>query len=156
MMIKNERQYRISKAQAEKFAQTLARIENSQVEQKSTEDAVHPLLRKAERDALASQLESLQGEIRAYENLRDGRERVFVSDSFDELPAVLIKARIAAGLSQKDLAERLGVKEQQVQKYEATDYTSASLERVKAVVRALGVTIREEITVQEKVSLARR
>ncbi len=31
---------------------------------------MHPLLRKAQRDALRSQLESLQGEITAYENLR--------------------------------------------------------------------------------------
>lgn len=151
MMIKNERQYRITRAQAEKFAQALARVE-----QKPVDDAVHPLLRKAEREALHSQLESLHKEIKEYENLRDGKERVFVSHSFEELPAALIKARIAAGLSQKDLAERLGVKEQQVQKYEATDYTSASLERVKAVVRALGVTVREEITVKEEASLARR
>ena len=55
-----------------------------------------------------------------------------------ELPSVLIKARIAQGLSQKDLAERLGLQEQQIQRYEATDYASASLTRIKEVVSALG------------------
>ena len=55
-----------------------------------------------------------------------------------ELPTVLIKARIAQGLSQKDLAERIGLKEQQIQRYEATDYASASLNRIKEVVSALG------------------
>lgn len=140
-MIKNERQYRIARAQVEKFAQALA-----QIEQKPADAGTPPLLRKAERDALRSQMESLHGEIRAYEDLRSGEQRVFVSHSFDELPAALIKARIAAGLSQKDLAERLGVKEQQVQKYEATDYTSASLERVRAVIRALGVSVKEEVS----------
>lgn len=32
-----------------------------------------------------------------------------------------IPTHIAAGLSQKELAERLGLKEQQIQRYEATD-----------------------------------
>ena len=143
-MIKNERQYRITRAQVEKFAQALARMEEQPqgIDQQPRDAAgVHPLLRKAEADALQSQLESLRDEVAAYEDLRSGRARVFVSHSFDGLPGALIKARIAAGLSQKDLAERLGVKEQQVQKYEATDYTSASLERVRAVIRALGVKV---------------
>ena len=54
-----------------------------------------------------------------------------------------IKARIAQGLSQKDLAERLKLKEQQIQRYEATDYASASLNRIKEVVTALGIDIGE-------------
>lgn len=69
--IRNEAQYRITKAQAEKFAQALVRIEQAPGEQALERDALmHPLLRKAQRDALRSQLESLQGEITAYENLR--------------------------------------------------------------------------------------
>ena len=56
----------------------------------------------------------------------------------NELATVLIKARVAQGLSQRDLAERLGLKEQQIQRYEATDYASASLARIKEVVSALG------------------
>ena len=50
-----------------------------------------------------------------------------------DLPSILIKARIAQGLSQRDLAERVGVKEQQIQRYEATDYASANLARLKEV-----------------------
>ena len=45
-------------------------------------------------------------------------------DSFDELPQALVKARIALRLSQKDLADRLGMKEQRIQRYESTDYQS--------------------------------
>ena len=58
-----------------------------------------------------------------------------------DLPSILIKARIAQGLSQKDLAERIGLKEQQIQRYEATDYASANLSRIKEVVIAFGVEI---------------
>ena len=57
------------------------------------------------------------------------------------MPYILIKARIAQGLSQKELAERIGLKEQQIQRYEATDYASANLSRIKEVVSAFGVGI---------------
>ena len=56
-----------------------------------------------------------------------------------------MQARIAAGLNQKDLADRLGLKEQQVQRYEATGYQSASLARLREVVDALGVKVRKDI-----------
>jgi transcriptional regulator with XRE-family HTH domain len=60
------------------------------------------------------------------------------------LPRTLIQARIAAGLSQKELARRLGLKEQQIQRYEATDYASAKLSRLRAVMHALGIELRME------------
>ena len=43
----------------------------------------------------------------------------------EDLPKALIRARIAAGMTQEGLAPRLGVKPQQVQRYEATEYGSA-------------------------------
>ena len=66
-------------------------------------------------------------------------------DSFDDLPEGLIKARIAAGLSQKDLGERLNLKEQQIQRYEADRYASASFQRMQEVAKAIGVGIRKGI-----------
>ncbi len=78
--------------------------------------------------------------------LRSGGRGTFFLDSFEEFSRTLIQARIASGLSQKDLAERLGLKEQQIQRYEATEYASASVERVGAVIRALGLTVREEVS----------
>jgi len=62
--------------------------------------------------------------------------------SLDELPRTLIRARIAAGLTQEELAARLGLKPQQIQRYEATDYHSASMQRMSEVLRALGVRLR--------------
>jgi HTH-type transcriptional regulator/antitoxin HipB len=43
-----------------------------------------------------------------------------------ELPIALAEARIAARLTQRQLAERIGVAEQQVQRWEANDYTTRS------------------------------
>ncbi len=134
-MIKNERQYRITKNQAERFSQTLASFR-----QRSREtEGVHPRIAKAREDAVRSQLSDLEEQLREYESLKAGNFEIKNLNVVAELPATLIKARISQGLSQKDLAERLSLKEQQIQRYEATDYASASLSRIKEVVSALGV-----------------
>jgi ribosome-binding protein aMBF1 (putative translation factor) len=136
-MISNERQYRITKTHAEKFSRAL--------EEATGHPGSDPLLQKLEHDALRSQLHDLEQEIREYDRLRFGEESVLTLDSFAELPRVLIKARIASGLTQKDLAERLGLKEQQIQRYEATEYTAASVRRLKQVIEALGIRVHADI-----------
>lgn len=134
-MIKNERQYRITKNQAERFSQTLASLR-----QRSGEtEGVHPVIAKARENAVRSQLADLEEQLREYESLKAGNFEIKDLNVVADLPATLIKARISQGLSQKDLAERLSLKEQQIQRYEATDYASASLRRIKQVVSALGV-----------------
>jgi ribosome-binding protein aMBF1 (putative translation factor) len=141
-MIKNDRQYRITKAQAQKLEKAL-----TQVARRADKGNVHPLLRKAQTAALRSQLADLRAEIDQYEALRSGKRTALDVQSFDDLPRALIQARIAAGLSQKQLAARLGLKEQQIQRYEATDYASASLARVREVARALGLQVKAEASV---------
>lgn len=138
-MIKNERQYRITMTQAQSFERTIKEIEAQ------PNPAIHPKLHKAELDGLRSQLKDLKREIREYEALRSGRRRVIQIDSIEELPKTLIQARIAAGLSQEKLAAKLGLKPQQVQRYEATNYRSASLQRVNEIVRVLGVKLRHPV-----------
>ena len=140
-MIKNARQYKITKTQAKKFEQALANFAHVKERDKIT----HPLLLKAQEDALDSQLKDLKAEILEYENLTRGKLQKFEIESIDELPRTLIAARIALGLGQRDLAERLGLKEQQIQRYEATDYASASLSRVIEVVNALNLKVHENI-----------
>lgn len=139
-MIRNERQYRITKSQVDDFERTLRMLD-----QQPTPPGVHPRIRQAQLDAVQSQVDELREELAAYEALRAGRTNVLELSSLDELPAALIQARIAAGLTQRQLADRLGMKEQQLQRYEATDYAGASLSRIRAVVEALGVRVREDV-----------
>lgn len=135
-MIHNARQYRITKAQAAKFAVALQAFDA----RPSAHPGVHPKLINAQRDALASQLESLNEEIKEYEHLRKTRRRQIDLAVVSDLPQALIRARIAAGISQRELATRLGLKEQQIQRYEATKYASASLSRVIEVAQAITST----------------
>lgn len=135
-MIKNERQYRITKAQAKRFSQTLESLRGR------TEDPdVHPLILKAQEDALSSQLADLEGDLQEYESLKEGEFQASELQMVALLPVALVKARIAHGLSQRELAERIGLKEQQIQRYEATDYASASLARIRDVVSALDIDV---------------
>lgn len=140
-MINNERQYRITKTEAERFKRALAELEAKG----DAREGIHPRLAQAERDALQSQLDDLSHEMTEYEALKSGSIKVIPVESFEELADGLIKARIAAGLSQKALADRLNLKEQQIQRYESERYASASLERLQEVARAIGVHIRKEI-----------
>ena len=58
-----------------------------------------------------------------------------------ELPFALIRARIAQQLTQGQLADRLQMKEQQLQRYEMTRYAGASLERLKEIAETLRVRV---------------
>lgn len=132
-MIKNERQYRITRAQAARLAQTL----DSLRKRSSSPEGVHPRIARAQEEAVASQLADLEEELREYEQVKAGGFRLEQLAVVSDLPVLLIRARIARGLSQRELARRAGLKEQQIQRYEATDYQSASLSRIKEVVAAL-------------------
>ena len=137
-MITNERQYRITRSWLERFEQARAGVEDQATD-------LHPRARQALRDQYDSQVEELRAQLAEYEALRDGQVAVLELDSLGELPKALIRARAAAGLSQEALAQRLGLKKQQVQRYEATRYAGVSLERVQQVADALGVKIREQV-----------
>lgn len=63
-----------------------------------------------------------------------------------DLPTALIEARIAAGLTQKALGERLEVKEQQVQRWEANLYSGVGVDRLQEVADALGMGVRETVS----------
>jgi HTH-type transcriptional regulator/antitoxin HigA len=49
----------------------------------------------------------------------------------------LIQARIARGLTQKELTQKMGLKEQQIQRYEASSYAKASLARINQIIKFL-------------------
>lgn len=139
-MITNERQYKITRSEADRFRKAI-----SELAEGSPRPDVHPRLLQAEREALESQLADLQAELTEYDRLKSADLSVISINSFDELADGLIQARIASGLSQKALADRLDLKEQQIQRYEAERYASASYQRLREIANALGVRIKNDI-----------
>src|ERR1700688_4740277 len=133
-MIKNEKQYRITKAQIRRFQSALAELAGQ-----SRPSNISSRLWEAQRQAARSQMEELQEQAEAYERLQLGKSKELVLEAVEDLPRALIRARIASGMTQEGLALRLGLKAQQVQRYEATEYESASFARIRKVVQALGL-----------------
>jgi DNA-binding XRE family transcriptional regulator len=140
-MITNERQLKITKSRLEGFQDALAQLQAS----KRPED-IDPLLWKAEQDAIKSTIEELEDDVNDYERLKAGKVKSVKVTSFDDVPRALIQARIAQGYTQKDLAEKLGVREQQVQHDEEILYSSASLSRLKRVAEVLGLEVEGKAT----------
>ncbi|MGY6256798.1 helix-turn-helix domain-containing protein [Paraburkholderia caledonica] len=139
-MIKNDRQYKITAAQARKFELAISNLHRS-----DRPADLHPLLWKAQLDALQSQYEELSSDLKEYEVLKSHRPSQINAATLEDLPAALIRARIALDLSQAELARRTGLKEQQIQRYEATNYESATLTRLSEIAKALGVRVAETV-----------
>ena len=133
-MIKNEKQYRITKAQVRRFQNALDELAGQM-----RPSNISPRLWEAQRHAAQSQMKELQEQVDAYERLQLGKSKEVVLEAVEDLPKALIRARIASGMTQEGLALRLGLKAQQVQRYEATEYESASFARIRKVVQALGL-----------------
>ena len=143
-MITNERQYRITRSKARGFERALEQFDAGSPKRAD----VHPGLVQAEREAIASQLASLREELEEYDQLKSAGVSAIVVSSLDELPEGLIKARIARGLTQRQLAQRLDLKAQQIQRYEAERYASASYQRLCEVAHALGVGSKTKFSVR--------
>jgi HTH-type transcriptional regulator / antitoxin HipB len=141
-MIFNERQHGITQAQLRKFEVAVAEIATKLA---SATDLNQQMRYQAHFDALNSQIESLQQELQEYQKLKAGKITKLKFDSLTQLPEALIKARIVRGLTQEQLGEILGLKAQQIQRYEATMYAGASLTKIIAVQKALNIEIKEEV-----------
>ena len=85
----------------------------------------------------------LQEEVESYQRLKRGE--------FDEiwnlqnLGQLLISARIARGLSQRQLAEKLGVHESQISRDERNEYHGVTLDRAARILEVLGVELRTTV-----------
>jgi transcriptional regulator with XRE-family HTH domain len=135
-MITNDVQYRTAKAQVDR----LQRL-RSELDERPLDTSGGELRRKLETGAVESQVSELRAELDDYDALRSGHASIGHLTTLDDLPRILVRARIAAGMSQKALAERMGLKEQQIQRYESSDYSSASLSRLREVAKALDFSV---------------
>jgi hypothetical protein len=135
-MIKNEKQYLITKNSINDFRKA---IEQSL----KTKEKMNPVIFNAMIEGMNSQIEDLENEIKEYESLKNKKE--IIVHNLNEIPLALIKARISRGLSQEKLAEMMNVKQQQIQKYEATNYAGVGFERIIEIGNILGLELKNEV-----------
>lgn len=96
-------------------------------------------------------LGELDEELAEYEALRSGEAWTLRAEGVEAVGELLIKARIARGLTMSELGEMLSMSEQQVGRYEQEAWSRASLWRLAQVAEALEleVEIRATPTAQD-------
>ncbi len=136
-MIKSELEYQVTQSWVDKFTKSILLMEKD-------EEGKQKNFQKWEisRSALQSHLDKLLEEIAEYEKLINCNANQPITikvESITKLPDALIKARMAAKMTQKELAEILGIEEQRIQECEKTNYQCASFVEILEVSAALGV-----------------
>lgn len=79
-MIENEKQYRITKAQARRMEEALAELARQE-----SPSNITPRLWKARGDAAGSQMRELQEQTGAYERLQMGKSEELVLEAVEDL-----------------------------------------------------------------------
>jgi HTH-type transcriptional regulator/antitoxin HipB len=79
-------------------------------------------------------LGDLEAELAEYDARHDAT--LIEATGIEHLPIALIRARIACDLTQRQLAERIGLQEQAIQRYEAADYFGVSFAQLVEIANA--------------------
>jgi transcriptional regulator with XRE-family HTH domain len=140
-MIKNEKEYNFTQQLAGEFEASIAALEKDEIRRNNDPDREEVM-----RSSLKCHLDQLKSEISEYERLtsHDSQTPIFLTlEDIDYLPQILIKARMAAKLSQKELADLTGLTEEQIKRYEDNDYEDASFMDVRFVINALEIKIQK-------------
>jgi DNA-binding Xre family transcriptional regulator len=103
--------------------------------------AVQPLL---------AMQDQMQGELNWYDRARHGD--IIPLPNLRRIGLSLIALRIAKGLTQRQLAERLGVNEAQVSKDEKNEYAGISVERVQRIIDALEGSVTVAVSTERRES----
>ncbi|MEX2399963.1 MAG: helix-turn-helix transcriptional regulator [Rhodothermales bacterium] len=91
---------------------------------------------------MASFHEQLKDEVETYERMKRGD--LGTLSSLTSIGRWLIGARIARGMTQKELADRLEVSESQVSRDERNEYHGITVDRAQRTMDALGIRFRAE------------
>jgi len=142
-MIKDELEYEVSKEWVEKFNKTLAAMERD--EESKRKDF---LKWDAGRGSIQCHLDQLHEEIAEYERLMawdKSKPIEIVVENFNKLSEALIKARMAAKMSEEELAEILDIDPERIKEYEKKNYQSATLTELVNISCALGLEFKTAV-----------
>jgi HTH-type transcriptional regulator / antitoxin HipB len=139
-VIQNQIQYRNTKLKLRELEQSLVSLNDNP-------DKVSPRLLTAQKAGLKVWIDRLKSQLAEYETLQQGVSSLEII-SLDELPIALIKARIALGMTQKQLAEKIDTQEQQIQRYEADLYDKISFARMMKVAHVLGISLKRSVEIE--------
>jgi ribosome-binding protein aMBF1 (putative translation factor) len=138
-MIRNENEY---KEAVRRIAEEQARLKEQRAKLGETDLSNAEIKRVL--DPMRSFHEQLKEEVGSYERLKRGEFDEL--HNFEGVGRLLIALRISQGLSQRELAERLGVHETQVSRDERNEYHGITVERANKILEALGAVVETRVT----------
>lgn len=120
---------------------TIKRIEGlkaqiERVRQKHGADGARNFTTIAQR-----QIRELEEQVKDYDRLKQEGPGAFRPQDVSEIGAYLIRARVASGMTQVDLAKQLDVSQPMVHKYEIAEYQGANIQTLAEVAKALNVSL---------------
>jgi HTH-type transcriptional regulator / antitoxin HigA len=127
-MIKSDAQRERTRTQIEGFRRALANIPERKPSKRSA----------AIRGSYEGMVRQLEEELREYDQLKSGNLKLPKIDRLDEIAPFIVKLRIAKGVSQTELANRLGVSKQVISRYEENDYQTVGISRLQEILDAIG------------------
>jgi HTH-type transcriptional regulator / antitoxin HigA len=128
-MIKSDAQRERTVAQIEGFRQGLAKAEREKPGKRSA----------AIRGSYESMIRQLEDELREYDQLKTGELELPHIERLGEIAPFIAKIRIAKGVSQTELARRLGISKQVISRYEETDYQTVAIARLQEILDAIDI-----------------
>jgi len=128
-MIKSDAQRARTVAQIEGFRQALGKVELERPGKRS--DAI--------RGSYEGMIRQLEDELREYDQLKAGKLVLPHVERVDQIAPFIAKIRIAKGVSQTELASRLGVSKQVISRHEENDYQTVSIARLQEILDAIGI-----------------
>lgn len=137
-MIRNETEYKKAVARLREESTRLQETENRFKGQGLKEAQI-----KRAMDPLVSFHLQLKEEVESYDNLKRGIFNEMVN--FRGVGHLLVCLRIARGITQRELAEKLDVSESQVSRDERNEYHGITMERASKVLEALGVRVHSKV-----------
>lgn len=136
-MIYNDVHYKVSGDRLAELKKMLVAAENQASERS--------WIKSAQINSLKGLISDIEEEMEEYNLLKSGKVSFFKVRALDDLPRTLVRARIASGMSQADLAQRLGMELLQLQRYEDSDYMGASFGRLIEIAAMLGVKLSRKL-----------
>ena len=135
-MIKNDKQLQITKNRLMEFKNAIDELTNS------NDTDIDPIFKKIQHDAITCQIIEFEKEIAEYELLKAGNVDHIYVNSLSNFYEALIKGRIIRGWTQAELARKLDLKEQQIQRYELCNYSTASIDKINQVASVLEIDMK--------------
>jgi HTH-type transcriptional regulator/antitoxin HigA len=128
-MIKSNAQRERTLALIEGFRQAFVQVEQDMTGKRAA----------AVRGSYLGMIRQLEDELHEYDELKSGELPFPNVERLEQIAPFVAKMRIAKGVSQTELARRIGVSKQVVSRYEEAEYQTVAISRLQEILDAIGI-----------------